>query len=114
MGTLRINAKRAAEQIQEGQVEISPIRAPMPGLASTQVSAGVNGGAVALGDVAMAEATAHVVSAYRALEDVALMSSPFAGTEHFLTAARSLFTALLAIDECCADTWTAPAGLPVS
>jgi hypothetical protein len=109
MSAVQINAKRAAEWTQEGQSDVSSVCARMIPMASTQVSSKLKCDALASGDAAMAEATAHLVSAYRALEDVALASSPFAGSEHFRTAARSLYTALLALDECCLDIWTVPA-----
>jgi hypothetical protein len=109
MSALRINARRAGELVLESQTAVSSGCGQVLGVASTQASSQTEGDPFGLGDVAMAEATAHLASAYRALEAASLASPSFSETERFMTVVHSLYTTLLAIDECCAAVWSAPA-----
>lgn len=58
-------------------------------------------------DVMMAEATAHMVTAYRLLEDLSVLSGALATTRSFALSTRSLLVALGAFDECCDALWQA-------
>ena len=61
-------------------------------------------------DRTMAEATAHLVSAYRAIEALSLQPSPFAATLSFGVASHNLCATLVAIDDCCTTVWSDPVG----
>lgn len=64
-------------------------------------------------DTLMAEAIAHMVTAYRILEDLSALSPALATTRSFALASRNLLVALGAFDECCDALWQAwPAAWP--
>lgn len=57
------------------------------------------------GDALLAEAGAHMVSAYRKMEALALLPAPLVTTRSFALATWSLYLALVALDECSEETW---------
>jgi hypothetical protein len=59
-------------------------------------------------DVAMANATAHLLSAFHLLAALDAPSAAAPGSFSFELAFRSLCTTLIAIDDCCNTVWTSP------
>lgn len=57
------------------------------------------------GDVLLAEASAHLVTAYRNMEALSLLAPPVVTTRSFTLAIRSLYLALIALDECSDVVW---------
>jgi hypothetical protein len=58
-------------------------------------------------DTLMAETSAQMVTAYRNIEALCLLSPSLAATPSFTLATRSLLLAITALDECCDVAWRA-------
>jgi hypothetical protein len=56
-------------------------------------------------DHVMAEATAHLVCAYKNIEAITQSPNPFGLLPSFDLIVHGLFLALVSIDECCQVTW---------
>jgi hypothetical protein len=56
-------------------------------------------------EAAMAEATAHLLSAYKNLEILTAVSSPYAALLPTEEAVRFLCGAIVALEECCVTVW---------
>ncbi|HTW98840.1 MAG TPA: hypothetical protein VMD59_08695 [Acidimicrobiales bacterium] len=59
-------------------------------------------------DVAMAEASAHLLSAYKNFETLKALSSPYAALLSMEDAIHYVCAALVALEDCCAAVWSWP------
>jgi hypothetical protein len=57
-------------------------------------------------DIAMAEITAHLLTAYRGIESLPAPAAPREASLSFVAASRFLSAALVAIDEGCIAVWS--------
>jgi hypothetical protein len=57
-------------------------------------------------DIAMAEITAHLLTAYRGIESLPVPAAPREASLLFVAASRFLSAALVAIDEGCIAVWS--------
>jgi hypothetical protein len=57
-------------------------------------------------DIAMAEITAHLLTAYRGIESLPVPAAPREASLSFVAASRFLSAALVAIDEGCIAVWS--------
>jgi hypothetical protein len=57
-------------------------------------------------DIAMAEITAHLLTAYRGIESLPVPAAPREASLSFVAASRFLSAALVAIDEGCVAVWS--------
>ena len=57
-------------------------------------------------DIAMAEITAHLLTAYRGIESLPVPTAPREASLSFVAASRFLSAALVAIDEGCIAVWS--------
>ena len=57
-------------------------------------------------DIAMAEITAHLLTAYREIESLPVPAAPREASLSFVAASRFLSAALIAIDEGCIAVWS--------
>jgi hypothetical protein len=57
-------------------------------------------------DIAMAEITAHLLTAYRGIESLPVPAAPRGASLSFVAASRFLSAALVAIDEGCTAVWS--------
>jgi hypothetical protein len=57
-------------------------------------------------DIAMAEITAHLVTAYRGIESLPVPAAPREASLSFVAASRFLSAALVAIDQGCIAVWS--------
>ena len=57
-------------------------------------------------DIAMAEITAHLLTAYRGIESLPVPAAPREASLSFVAASRFLSAALIAIDEGCIAVWS--------